>query len=192
MQFGSHRSLRPCPRRRMFFAVRRGSLGCLPLLLLWMLEGCGGRSDGPGGGGSGGHAGMTSGAGGTSSGRGGMTPGTGGGSGAGAANGGAGGQDCYPLRAIPIDATGEWCVAGYEQEHRQVVGCNPERGCSDDYECMRRKSDGALFIAFGTSCFERDGSWERCVPRADDLPLCGEGGMSGNGGQAGAAGEDGR
>ncbi len=131
----------------------------------------------------------TSGAGGTA-GLGGTSSGTSGSSGSGSAQAGAGGEGCYGLYAVPIETTGEWCVESYELEARQVVGCISRLGCSDDYACVRRKSDGALFVGFGTSCFGRvPDEWELCMPRQEDFPLCGELGIGGQGGQGGQAGQ---
>jgi hypothetical protein len=171
------------------FMMRRAtkarlSMVAVPLLLL-CLHGCeDGDSDEPedaaGAGGAAGRSGAVAGRPGTA----GAASGEGGGGGS--AGSGAAGEACRDLRAVPIDTSGKWCVASYEADARQVVGCVAASGCSDDYACVRRKSDGAVFVGFGTSCFDKASEdWEICMPRVEDFPLCSEVGAAGQGGQGG-------
>lgn len=65
---------------------------------------------------------------------------------------------CYPMRAFPFDA-----------EHRcvtytpQVVGCTAADEATEDAPCVRRLTDGALFIATEGSAFRDSEDWVECT-----------------------------
>jgi len=101
---------------------------------------------------------------------------------------GAAGAPCNPLYAVPIDESRD-CVM--RAEGAVIVGCSPLELCSEDAVCVRRKSDGAQFLGYGSSCFEAaSDEWEECVPRREVYADCSEVSNAGAGGQ-GSSGEAG-
>lgn len=128
--------------------------------------------------------GGSDGSGGSSGGRSG-SGGVGGSSGAG--NGGEGGADCeMPLRARAVD-TQAWCYDSAGD--REIVACSEEATCPEDAVCVRRQSDGAVFLGYGSRCFANLDGWELCsVSDNDRLTSCGSGGQAGSGGQGGDSG----
>jgi hypothetical protein len=68
---------------------------------------------------------------------------------------------------------------------------NPDSGCSEDGYCVRRKSDGAVFLGFSSSCFLEVGErWELCTAEEnEDLGACGGAGEGGQGGGVAESGE---
>lgn len=65
---------------------------------------------------------------------------------------------CYPMRAFPFDAA-QGCVLA----STEIVGCTADEVGTDDAPCVRRLSDGALFIATQGSPFRRSTGWEECT-----------------------------
>ncbi len=71
---------------------------------------------------------------------------------------------CYPMRATPYDVDrGCFANAG------GVVGCTTDAVGTDDAPCVKRLSDGALFIASQGSPFRRSAGWAEC--RDDEIPM---------------------
>ncbi len=63
----------------------------------------------------------------------------------------------YPMRAFPFDES-RGCVSTVPV----VVGCTPDEDGTDDAPCVKRLSDGALFIATQGSPFRGSPEWEEC------------------------------
>ena len=88
------------------------------------------------------------------------------------------GAGCVPVRALPVDS-----ARGCElpPDAVEVVGCARGDSCATDRVCVIRKSDLAMFIGLGSSCFEElPQEWEKCVPFRDSFPECdGAGGAGG-------------
>ena len=70
-------------------------------------------------------------------------------------------SDCeegtYPMSAFPFDEM-RGCVLSVPV----TVGCTPDEEGTDDAPCVKRLSDGALFIATQGSPFRASPEWEEC------------------------------
>jgi len=64
---------------------------------------------------------------------------------------------CFSMRAYPFEPDRQ-CVASAPV----VVGCTPFGSGTGDAPCVKRLSDGALFIATSGSVFLASPDWEEC------------------------------
>lgn len=72
--------------------------------------------------------------------------------------GACGGDECYPMRAHPFDGERS-CVSAVSE----VVGCTLDEIGTADAPCVKRLSDGALFVANSGSIFRGSDEWGECT-----------------------------
>ncbi len=74
------------------------------------------------------------------------------------------------MRAYPLD-TARSCVLAVPE----VVGCTPDEVGTDDAPCVKRLSDGALFVATQGSPFRDSAGWGECTEQErEKVVFCSE------------------
>jgi hypothetical protein len=75
-------------------------------------------------------------------------------------------RECHPVRAFPFDSD-RLCVS----EVAEVVGCTLDEIGTGAAPCVKRLSDGALFIATQGIRFEGSDQWGGCTSEEREMTL---------------------
>ena len=75
-------------------------------------------------------------------------------------------DECYPMRAFPFDSE-RMCVS----DVTQVVGCTLDEIGAGVAPCVKRLSDGALFVATQGARFRDSEEWGECTSEEREMTL---------------------